>query len=111
MTDDALSVVARGIGMRWLPYGAGMAWYEPDDVSDESRSVIQAHLRTYLLTGDRPMRIMEKRGICLTPIYSVRKQQIVRWAANHLMGPDTIHEAPTPAEAILACAMNIAVHV
>ncbi len=67
-------------------------------------------LRTYLLTGDRPMRMMEKWGIGAEAGGDVG----VGWQAT-IMRQDAAFRAyrqfgwrsPTPAEAILACAMEV----
>jgi hypothetical protein len=108
---DSLSAVARGIGMEiWPPEKPGASWWVDGETAicyvDDPEC--DGHLRTYLLTGDRPMRIAEKRGIgveqdldgiwqaCTTVIdsygFPYRK---LGWRSN------------TPAEAILACALEI----
>ncbi len=104
---DALSAVARGIGMLLLDDGPLLPWWQDGSV-DDGAGCYASDLRTYLLTGDRPMRIAEKRGIrveqdldgiwqaCTTVIDSYGfPYHKLGWRSN------------TPAEAILACAMEV----
>jgi hypothetical protein len=98
VVTNPLHKVAERIGMElcegeeWA--AGGVVWFDREYVQDD--------LRTYLLTGDRPLRILEREKINLMP-------ERGQWRAEVYAG-DTIEtliasaERPTPAEAILACA-------
>jgi hypothetical protein len=95
MVSDTLHKVAKRIGMVRM----GDGWADPPSCLV---SAGDSTLRTYLLTGDRPLRILEREKINLMP-------ERGQWRAEVYAG-DTIEtliasaERPTPAEAILACA-------
>jgi hypothetical protein len=94
-----LHAVAERIGMREAKDDVGPYW---EDGEERDWACDPERLRTYLLTGDRPMRILEREKINLMP-------ERGQWRAEVYAG-DTIEtliasaERPTPAEAILACA-------
>ncbi len=98
---DALSAVARGIGIDVAP---DYWWVDGDDkyaICKTTAEDAAVKLRTYLLTGDRPLRIMEAYGIgCVKYAGPLRW---VRWKASST-GKGA--HGNTPAEAILACAME-----
>jgi hypothetical protein len=96
MVSDTLHKVAKRIGMVRM----GDGWADPPSCLV---SAGDSTLRTYLLTGDRPLRIQVEFKI------SVNWNWIqLHWFAytyageNENLHVDTKH--PTPAEAILACA-------
>jgi hypothetical protein len=100
-----LAAVARGIGMRRCgndPMTGEKSWSDkPDELT---LWVKDADLRTYLLTGDRPLRILEalhKMGVRYR-LESFSEAVICR-ALRDGCGVASV-SAPTPAEAILACA-------
>ena len=95
---DALAKVARGIGMvpasddptdKWTDSVVGRVI--PVRVGDA------LSLRTYLLTGDRPMRIMERWRMAVD-VHPAAADAV--WCAISDRGAF----GATPAEAILACA-------
>ena len=103
--SDALANVARGIGMALDTFPSPHSTNQGKDYWCENGIPVcePDNLRTYLLTGDRPMRIMEKWAICVVPTYSLTQKKAIEWNARLLMG-EISYEGNTPAEAILACA-------
>ena len=102
---DSLAAVARGIGMEvWPPEMPGASWWVDDEAAicyvDDPEC--DSHLRTYLLTGDRPLRILDAYDISVQPTRPETGQ--MKWLAGR---GKIRRDYPTPAEAILACAEGI----
>jgi hypothetical protein len=98
MVSYTLHKVAKRIGMVRM----GDGWADPPSCLV---SAGDSTLRYYLLTGDRPMRILEKYLLVVTPAGGGNKCErwlAFTWIADGAFGTEMC--APTPAEAILACA-------
>lgn len=103
----ALERAARRIGMEWSGHAPDL---EPPHWRDPGGDCVAPDdLRTYLLTGDRPLRVMEAYGIGVNPqSLNLCDQKADRWQASHFWGG---REWPmhydTPAAAIIALAERI----
>lgn len=96
---NPLHAVAERIGYKFEP-AIGL-WI------NERRRVNPADLREELLTGDRPLRIADVDAIGVQPS-RWKDGKVVLWAARRFFAGSDTFEAPTPAEAILACAEAVA---
>jgi hypothetical protein len=97
---NPLHKVAERIGIEWVDDDWGGAWWDQHDETSRY-GIHEAKLREHLLTGDRPLRIME----AIANISFVLTSGARNWEASLYKGGETYSGiAPTPAEAILACA-------
>jgi hypothetical protein len=107
MTDSRLAAVARRIGMDqrdgiwWDDGEIARSWLTSDPICTSGQ------LRTYLTTGDRPMRILEELQLACVPT-RLAADGVSCWMAS-APGMPTFsgYYGDTPAEAILACAMAV----
>jgi hypothetical protein len=103
--SDTLHKVAERIGMYQAPFEDDpdqfAFWHDPNGVCcDEVDDDDPNGLRTYLLTGDRPLRILAAYRMDVVFEGTSQWKASREWEEPWVFGGIK----PTPAEAILACA-------
>jgi len=116
----SLERVAEKIGMEWITDEIGPRWYDSHErCCDEVDDVDPSGLRTYLLTGDRPLRIFDavRAAGWRIVIRSLTDKVVILWVRTPATakGGDlvAIHDSQSAtcdslAEAIRACAEAVA---